>query len=89
MFSSAERSRVRVRKLVGGKLRKVQPVPAHTDYTSYVVFEIEVIVDEALYSLVNGSRRKTIKLIYGGGIFSVNDTRKALVAQKLVYLTRL
>ena len=77
-----------MRKLVGGKLRKVQPVPAHTDYTSDVVFEIEVIVDEVLFP-GKWKPSKTIKLIYGGGIFSVNDTRKALVAQKLVYLTRI
>ena len=80
--------RVRVRKLVGGKLRKVQPVPAHTDYTSNVVFEIEVIVDEVLFP-DKWKPSETIKLIYGGGIFSVNDTRKKLLAEKLVYLTRI
>jgi len=80
--------RVRLRKLVGGKLRKVKPVPDHTDYTSDVVFEIEVIVDEVLFP-GKWKPSATIKLIYGGGMFSVSDTRKTLLGEKLVYLTRI
>jgi len=79
--------RLRVRKLVGGRLFKVNAEPASTGINTGLVFELEVIVEEVLFPN-KWKPSKMIKIIYGGGAFSIADSRKAFLAGEFVYLTR-
>ena len=78
---------LQVRKLVGGKLSKVQPEPDSTGINTDLVFEFRVLVDEVLFP-AQWKPEQTIRIIYGGGAFSTRDSRKAFVTEHFIYLTR-
>lgn len=79
---------MRAVKVVRGKIQRVRPEPMHTGTASGVSVELDVEVQEAMFP-TSWKPPRTVKVYFGGGIFSIKEMRKGFLANRYVYLTRI
>ena len=72
---------------VAGTMQELKPEPTHTGTASGVMVELEVEVHEVMFP-ASWNPAVTVKVYFGGGIFSIEKLRDYFLANEYVYLTK-
>ena len=72
---------------VAGTMQELKPEPTHTGTASGVMVELDVEVQEVMFP-ASWNPSVTVKVYFGGGIFSIEKLREYFLANEYVYLTK-